>query len=81
MSKITDSMSPRDREVYEHKLQQLHIGPCSSPNANNCPCPHVCPLHGRCCDCIRHHREEGMKKAPDDFSWIPNCLKMRDAEG
>ena len=78
--KIMDSMNLHDRAVYEKKLQQRHTGPCSSRAAAVCPCTNACPLHGRCCDCLRHHKEEGAGRAPDDFSWIPNCLKMLNRE-
>ncbi len=76
MDDILASMPAHDREVYETKLRQRHSGPCSSPMAAACPCPNVCPLYGRCCDCLRHHKEEGVGRAPEDLSWIPNCLKM-----
>lgn len=81
MNDIVASMSAHDREVYEKKLAQRHKGPCSSPMAVECPCPHVCPLHGRCCDCLLHHKAEGIGRAPEDLSWIPNCLKLLNQKG
>lgn len=78
-------MSSRDKAVYDKKIQIMHKGPCSSPRlgtgADACPCPQHCPLHGRCCDCIAHHKEErleqkdGIKGA---CGWMPNCLKYFD---
>ena len=28
-------------------------------NIDNCPCTYNCELKGRCCECIKHHREAG----------------------
>lgn len=69
---------PRDDMKDPKKLAWLHKGACSSPRANTCPCPKKCPLHGRCCDCIRNHmgayEENGAK--PGDTSWFPECFKL-----
>ncbi|MBQ1468503.1 MAG: hypothetical protein IIZ27_08510 [Solobacterium sp.] len=41
--------------------------PCS--NNHPCTCPNTnCPRHGRCCDCVAHHR--------DDVGNIPNCFRV-----
>lgn len=69
----------RDRMVYEEKLTEIHKGPCSSPRMKTCPCTDVCPIHGRCCDCVRHHlthRKADMD--PNDYSWLPYCLRHAD---
>ncbi len=41
-------------------------------NLKNCPCtyPH-CDMKGRCCDCIRYHRERGE---------LPACYFPADVE-
>lgn len=31
-----------------------------------CPCPKECPRHGKCCECVAHHRQHGK---------LPNCLR------
>lgn len=71
---------PSPREM---KLQLLHKGPCSSPKQDSCPCPRNCPLHGRCCDCIRHHMEERKMHLQhpregtlQDTQWLPECLRL-----
>lgn len=36
-------------------------------NSENCICPYTeCERHGKCCDCINHHRKDGS---------LVNCLK------
>lgn len=45
--------------------------PCS--NRHICLCPHKeCDNHGRCCDCVAHHR--------DDLGNLPNCFTMKRKE-
>lgn len=68
---------------YEMKMAILHKGPCSSPRVATCPCPRDCPLHGRCCDCTRHHIEErkmlwdGMdEERRNSTEWLPECLRL-----
>ena len=26
-------------------------------NTRPCPCTYACPRHGKCCDCVAHHRD------------------------
>ena len=33
--------------------------PCSNKYKGECPCTYPCENHGRCCDCVAHHREYG----------------------
>lgn len=41
-------------------------------NLKECTCTYPgCPRKGMCCECIRHHRENGE---------IPGCLFPKDAE-
>lgn len=41
--------------------------PCPHNNIE-CPCTKEnCPRHGKCCECVKHHREHGMK--------LPACLR------
>lgn len=32
-------------------------------NNRPCPCTYDCPRHGKCCECVAHHRDnnEGVK--------------------
>ncbi len=67
----------------EQKLSVLHKGACSSPRTGDCPCPRECILHGRCCDCVRHHIEERrlMSENLDGYDtvgtkWLPECLRL-----
>lgn len=39
---------------------------CQHNPAIDCPCPKDCPRHGKCCQCVAHHREHGN---------LPICLR------
>ena len=40
----------------------------TEPTEIDCPCPKEgCPRHGKCCECVAHHREHGKK--------LPTCLR------
>lgn len=74
-----------DKIKYEMKMRVLHKGACSSPRLNpgdtECTCPRDCPLHGRCCDCIAHHKEERLENTnpvAGDINWMPYCLACFD---
>ena len=42
-------------------------------NNVDCPCAKEgCPRHGKCCECVKHHREHGKK--------LPVCLRGIDWE-
>lgn len=43
----------------EVTLKCLNVQPCTCKNVN-------CPRHGRCCECVAHHRAIGK---------APNCYK------
>lgn len=80
-----DHLTGIDREKYEMKLRVMHKGPCSSPRAKagdlDCTCPRECPLHGRCCDCIAHHKEERLEAVnpkTGETGWMPHCLAFFD---
>jgi hypothetical protein len=69
------------------KLSVMHTGPCSSPRKavgdTDCTCPRECPLHGRCCDCIAHHKQErlelaGKENIKNNSKWMPHCLAWFD---
>lgn len=37
-------------------------------NNIDCPCTKEgCPRHGKCCECVAHHKEHGKK--------LPTCLR------
>lgn len=73
------------KKGQDMKRRTPHEGPCSSPRNQPgdtaCTCPAPCPLHGRCCDCIAHHKEKRLN-TPDpvagDYSWLPHCLREFD---
>ena len=37
----------------------------------NCNCTAECPRHGKCCECIEHHRAQGQ---------LPACYFSEEAE-
>lgn len=39
---------------------------CEHNQAIDCPCPKECPRHGKCCQCVVHHRKQGK---------LPACLR------
>ena len=60
---------PADEEIInELKTQTM---PCPH-NHIDCPCPKDCPRHGKCCECVAHHKEHGTK--------LPACLRGIDWE-
>lgn len=77
-----------DQIKLQQKLSVMHKGACSSPRNEKgdtaCTCPRECPLHGRCCDCIAHHKEERLEMAEEghaaagDIMWMPHCLATFD---
>lgn len=41
-------------------------------NNHPCTCPsEKCPRHGRCCECVIHHR---------DMGGVPQCFKLAGIE-
>lgn len=85
MSKTFEELTGVDREHYLQKMEVLHNGPCSSPkgaeDGKDCPCPLLCPLHGRCCDCIEHHKREALQAVAEGKTdgadhAQPNCIKF-----
>ena len=61
---------PADEEIInELKTQTM---PCPH-NHIDCPCTKEgCPRHGKCCECVAHHKEHGTK--------LPACLRGIDWE-
>ena len=60
-------------EPYTDNLPDIYIKqipstkPCTHNNID-CPCTKEgCPRHGKCCECIAHHKEHGKK--------LPACLR------
>ena len=48
-------------------MEEKNIRPvCQHNPAIDCPCPKDCPRHGKCCQCVAHHREHGN---------LPICLR------
>lgn len=74
-------MTARDLQVRQEKLRVMHKGRCTSlrntKDADQCPCKLDCPLHGRCCDCIWHHKEHLSQPDLELYScgWAPNCVQ------
>jgi len=77
---INQPNPPKDNMTDPKRLAALHKGACTSPRAKTCPCPKKCPLHGRCCDCIRSHldafREETALGHDMGSGWLPECFKL-----
>lgn len=44
----------------------------SCDNKRPCPCTYNCPRHGKCCDCVAHHR--------DNNEGVPGCFFSLEAE-
>ena len=40
-------------------------------NKEKCTCSYPCPTRGICCECVKHHRENGE---------LPGCFFPPDAE-
>ncbi len=40
-------------------------------NAATCPCTYVCKRHGKCCECVAHHRGVGE---------FPACFFTKEGE-
>ena len=38
-------------------------------NKRPCPCTYACPRHGKCCECVAHHR--------DHDEGVPACFSPR----
>lgn len=81
MSKAFEELTRVNREHYLQKMEVLHNGPCSSPKGaeGGKDCPY--PLHGRCCDCIDHHKREALQAVaegkPEGADHAqPNCIKF-----
>ena len=41
-------------------------------NKRECPCTFSCSRHGRCCECVAHHR--------DNNEGVPGCFFSPEAE-
>lgn len=41
-------------------------------NTRPCPCTYDCPRHGKCCECVAHHR--------DHNEGVPGCFFSKEAE-
>ncbi len=41
-------------------------------NNRECPCTYNCPRHGKCCECVAHHR--------DNNEGVPGCFFSKEAE-
>ena len=39
-------------------------------NSVDCPCTKDCPRHGKCCECVKHHKDAGTN--------LPACLRGID---
>ena len=39
-------------------------------NSVDCPCTKDCPRHGKCCECVKHHKDAGTN--------LPTCLRGID---
>ena len=76
-----NALSPATESKKDaEKLAAFHQGSCTSPRARTCPCQKSCPLHGRCCDCVRFHMNGCRKQMEQDNNigqdWLPACFKL-----
>ena len=46
------------------------MGNCD--NKRPCPCTYDCPRHGKCCECVAHHR--------DHNEGVPGCFFSPETE-
>lgn len=60
---LCDSVSP---------YMYIMGGSMSCDNKRPCPCTYDCPRHGKCCECVAHHR--------DHNEGVPGCFFSREAE-
>ena len=52
-------------------VQERNITAMPCPhNYIDCPCTKDCPRHGKCCECVAHHKAHGTK--------LPVCLRGID---
>lgn len=52
--------------MEKNSVAPLVKGVCPHNQNIECPCPKDCPRHGKCCECVAHHRQHGK---------MPNCLR------
>ena len=58
-------------KINQFKIQEDHpMEGCS--NTRECPCTYPCPRHGKCCDCVAHHRAHN--------EGVPACFFSPEAE-
>ena len=58
------------RTIYFNIQEDHYMEGCS--NTRDCPCTYACPRHGKCCDCVAHHREHN--------EGVPACFFSPEAE-
>ncbi|MCI9372406.1 MAG: hypothetical protein HFI52_03285 [Lachnospiraceae bacterium] len=51
-------------------MEEIRVEECS--NSRPCTCTYDCPRHGRCCECVAHHR--------DNHEGVPGCFFSPEAE-
>ena len=44
---------------------------CGNTHVAECTCPKDCPNHGKCCDCVMHHK--------NDIGNLPFCLRPKES--
>lgn len=58
------------KTCFTTEKEYIFMADCS--NNRPCPCTFDCPRHGRCCECVAHHR--------DNDEGVPGCFFSAEAE-
>lgn len=57
--------------VVEEPKAEVKREVCPHNASIDCPCTKECPRHGRCCQCVAHHRSMGN---------LPKCLRDMESK-
>lgn len=61
-------MTMETKNPYEDNTEKS----TSCSNTGPCPCTYDCIRHGKCCECVAHHR--------DNNEGVPGCFFSPEAE-
>lgn len=52
-----------DKKDNDSTTEKEYTTMANCSNNRPCPCTYDCPRHGKCCECVAHHRDnnEGVK--------------------
>ena len=67
-SRAAEITTEQNNKKQNSKKQNSMAAQNSCPyNTVDCPCTKDCPRHGKCCECVKHHKAAGNK--------LPACLR------